>query len=242
MERYIPIEKEIFHVHTYRCGHAEDADDYEYVERAIKLGAARIVFTDHAPFPGDPFGGRMSIESLPKYINEINKLKTRYEGDIQILCGLEIEYLPSFGEYYKLLKAMDDLDLLVLGQHFYEQESGLYSFCLENKSQVYVGLCDAIANGIRTGYFDVVAHPDRSFRKRKKWTENEQEAAMKIVNAAIDTGSSIYLEKNYSSMRQKNYYRPEFWELLDNYENIIYGYDAHSLKEIEEGWNINHAN
>ena len=65
---------------------------------------------------------------------------------------------------------------------------------------------------------------------------------MKIVNAAIDTGSSIYLEKNYSSMRQKNYYRPEFWELLDNYENIIYGYDAHSLKEIEEGWNINHAN
>ena len=76
----------------------------------------------------------MSIESLPEYINEINKLKIRYEGDIQILCGLEIEYLPSFGEYYKLLKAMDDLDLLVLGQHFYEQESGLYSFCLENKS------------------------------------------------------------------------------------------------------------
>lgn len=189
MERYIPIEKEIFHVHTYRCGHAEDADDYEYVERVIQFEAARIVFTDHAPFPGDPFGGRMSIESLPEYINEINKLKIRYEGDIQIQCGLEIEYLPSFGEYYKLLKAMDDLDLLVLGQHFYEQE-----------------------------------------------------AAMKIVNAAIDTGSSIYLEKNYSSMRQKNYYRPEFWELLDNYENIIYGYDAHSLKEIEEGWNINHAN
>ena len=242
MEKYRPIEKEIFHVHTYRCGHAEDADDYEYVEKAIKLGAARIVFTDHAPFPGDPFGGRMSIESLPEYINEINKLKIRYEGNIQILCGLEIEYLPSFDEYYKSLKCMVGLDLLVLGQHFFEHEPGLYSFCFENKSKVYVGLCDAIANGIRTGYFDVVAHPDRSFRKRKKWTVKEQEAAMRIVNAAIDTGSSIYLEKNYSSMRQKNYYRPEFWELLGNYKNIIYGYDAHSLKEIEEGWNINHAN
>ena len=52
---YQPIENEIFHVHTWRCGHAGEEQDYEYVEKAIALGVKRIVFTDHCPFPGDFF-------------------------------------------------------------------------------------------------------------------------------------------------------------------------------------------
>lgn len=41
----------IFHVHTYRCGHASDETDEDYVKRAVELGADSITFTDHAPFP-----------------------------------------------------------------------------------------------------------------------------------------------------------------------------------------------
>ena len=51
--------KELFHVHTYRCKHAGDEREIEYVKRAIELGAGRITFTDHAPFPGNPFGHRI---------------------------------------------------------------------------------------------------------------------------------------------------------------------------------------
>lgn len=52
---------DIFHVHTYRCGHAEEVGDEEYVIKAIELGATGIWFTDHAPFPGDPFRGAHEI-------------------------------------------------------------------------------------------------------------------------------------------------------------------------------------
>ena len=72
---YIPIENEVFHVHTKRCGHAGNYDDREYVETAIALGANRIVFTDHAPFPGNPLGNRMPYEQLPEYIGAINQLE-----------------------------------------------------------------------------------------------------------------------------------------------------------------------
>lgn len=236
MHDYKPIENEIFHVHTYRCKHAGDAQDYEYVKKAIELEAPRIVFTDHAPFPGNPFGNRMDIEELPEYIESINKLKQQYQGKIEILCGLEIEYLPSFDEYYKSLNKMDGLDLLVLGQHFYEHKNGEYSFNDEVKSKAFVGLCEAIAKGIKTGYFAAVAHPDRAFRKKDKWTDKKQEVAMKLVDAIKKLEQPIYLEKNYSSMQKKGYYWPEFWRLLGDYKKIFYGLDAHSLEELENGY------
>ena len=37
----------LFHMHTYHCGHASSEPDIAYIEKAIALGAERIVFTDH---------------------------------------------------------------------------------------------------------------------------------------------------------------------------------------------------
>lgn len=49
----------IFYVHTWRCGHASNEPERAYIESAIELKAKSIIFTDHAPFPNDPFTGRM---------------------------------------------------------------------------------------------------------------------------------------------------------------------------------------
>lgn len=101
MNLYKQIEKEAFHVHTYRCKHAGDEPDTAYVEKAIELGAPRIVFTDHCPLPGNRFRNRMDMEQLPEYIESLSRLKDRYADKIEILCGLEVDYLPSFDAYVK---------------------------------------------------------------------------------------------------------------------------------------------
>ncbi len=88
---YIPISGEVFHIHTYRCGHAEEVDDSTYVEKAKEIGAPRIVFTDHAPFPGEPFGNRMGNAQVPEYIDSMRHLKEVYQDRIVVLCGLEVE-------------------------------------------------------------------------------------------------------------------------------------------------------
>lgn len=69
--------KELFHVHTYRCKHVGDEREIEYAKRAIELGAGRITFTDHAPFPGNPFGHRMKMEELDDYIDTLVSLRDK---------------------------------------------------------------------------------------------------------------------------------------------------------------------
>ena len=56
----IPKNNYMFHVHTYRCKHAFNGiSDEDVIEMAISLGKDSIYFTDHAPFPENPFGNRM---------------------------------------------------------------------------------------------------------------------------------------------------------------------------------------
>lgn len=226
---YQPKDSEIFHIHTNRCKHASDEEDFQYVEAAIRLGASRIVFTDHAPFPGDPFRNRMDMEQLPEYISSMNALKKEYASQIEVMAGLEVEYLPSFLPYYKELAASKDFDLLMIGQHFYENEDGTWSFQDKDKSREFVGLCNAIVKGIETDLFDVVAHPDRSFRRCKGWNGELMNASYDVIAAAAK--HQVLLEKNHSSMRRKNHYWEDFW-VRAGMNKQLDGYDAHSVEEM----------
>lgn len=226
---YQPLKNEIFHVHTWRCKHASDHKDYEYIEKAIDMDASRIVFTDHCPFPGNPFRGRMDMEQLGEYISSLSQLKKEYGSKIDIKIGLETEYLPSFHDYYLELVKIEEIDLLALGQHMFEHEDGRWSFEDDDKSKEYIGLCNAIINGIKTGFFDVVVHPDRSFRRCNEWTLDMERMAIKVIKEAKE--HNIWLEQNYSSMCRKRNYWEQFWN-QKAINNSIYGYDAHAIEEI----------
>ena len=96
----------MFHVHTNRCGHAFGNDE-EYIERAIALGEKRIIFTDHTPFPKDAFPDlrcRMGISVLPEYIETMKRLKKVYEKEIEVVYGLEIEWLNRYKDFMKHLE------------------------------------------------------------------------------------------------------------------------------------------
>lgn len=224
---------DIFHVHTYRCGHAEMIKDEVYINKAIDLRANAIVFTDHAPFPGNPFRNRMEYSELPEYISTLKNLKKKYDGIIDVKIGLEIEYLPSFMEYYQELKKCDDLELLMIGQHFYEVEPGVYSFSFpEFRSQEYKGCLEQAIAGMNTGMFQVIAHPDRAFRRVKQWELEHEELSKKVIAGAA--ANNVLLEQNFSSMQTKNYYWPEFWKLVGAENETIRGIDAHSVEDIEK--------
>lgn len=217
----------IFHVHTYRCGHATNETDEDYIKRAIVLGADSITFTDHAPFPGDPFTGRMKYSQLKEYISSLKKLKSIYEEIIDVHIGLEIEYLPSYKSYYEELKANDNIELMIIGQHYYEVSNGIYSFMSDIKHE-YIGLFAAMIEGVNTGLFEVVAHPDRAFRKESIWTEEMAAYSNKLIEAV---GDKVLLEKNLSSIKKKVYWK-EFWNIVPDNVKLIYGCDAHSAKDM----------
>lgn len=231
---YKPIGNEIFHVHTWRCKHASDEADYCYVDKAIELGVSRIVFTDHTPFPGNPFHNRMDIEQLPEYISSMEQLKRDYASEIEILFGLEVEYLPMYHEFIKELHDSGDFDLLILGQHIYENEDGTWSFENLDKSDEFKGICEAMVQGIETGFFQVAAHPDRMFCRCKEWNQEMMRASYAISNAVLKH-SGMLLEQNYSSMERKRQYWQPFWDRA-SLAPTIKGYDAHSVEELETRW------
>ena len=226
---------DIFHVHTYRCGHAENVSDEAYIKKAIELGAKGIWFTDHTPFPGDPFFCRMKYEELNGYIEELKRLKDLYAEKITVHIGLETEFFSSFDRlgYYKELKANPDIELLLLGQHMAALPEGGYSYDLAGDildEKEYLLLGEALIEGIESGYFDIAAHPDRIFRRRNEWDDNMAEMAEMIIRAARNAGMT--LEKNISSMNYKNYFRKEFWDLTENRIETVYGLDAHAVKDL----------
>lgn len=224
---------EIFHVHTYRCKHASDEDDEAYIKRAIQLGATKITFTDHAPFPKNPFGNRMQIEELEEYICTLKTLKEQYKAAIEVNIGLEIEYLPSFYEYYKWLYQSEKFDILMIGQHFYECGEQEYSFSLPPevvKREEAEGLCHAVVEGMQSGFFQAVAHPDRIFRRCKGWNTKMEKLSKEIIRIAEE--NNIMLERNLSSLKKKNQHRKEFWEIVPCSQNTIIGIDAHSVDEL----------
>lgn len=232
-----------FHIHTYRCNHAENIPDETYIRKAFSLHADSIWFTDHAPFEGDMFRNRMLYRELDEYLDSMTALKAKYANTIPVFAGLEIEYLDSFDEngYYKRLVSDERIDLLLLGQHMCEIAPGKYTFDLpqKEKKNEYKYLAKSMVSGIETGYFNVIAHPDRIFKRSpKRWDDKMSQAAENILLAAAKT--NIPIEKNMESAEKKVYY-PEFWEIQEKMAPdipIVTGMDAHSIQDLEARWEI----
>jgi len=80
------------HAHTKYCDGAFSAE--EMVKAAIRFGGGSIGFSEHSYVPFDEEYSMMP-EDTPSYINEINELKKKYKGEIDIFLGLELDYFTE---------------------------------------------------------------------------------------------------------------------------------------------------
>lgn len=103
-----------FHTHVQRCRHAGGTEE-AYVQAAISLGFTQLGFSDHAPFPDRDFGMRMPFCELQEYLDTLNALTVKYQTDIILWKGLEIEYLPEYQNYYEELLTTWKFDYLLMG-------------------------------------------------------------------------------------------------------------------------------
>ncbi len=224
--------RDYFHIHTWRCGHAQMVSEEAYIRKAILRGGKTITFCDHAPFPGDPFGGRMLMKQLPEYVGTLKRLRKKYKRWIQVNIGLELEYFPEYADYYRQLHESGDFDVLVLGQHFYQAAPGLYSPSLDPavcKANHARQCAAALVEGMATGYFSVVAHPDRIFMYEKEFGPEVEQIAQRVITAAQMFG--VTLEKNLSEKLRR--YFPRFWHMVPREVKTIQGLDAHQLKHLK---------
>lgn len=93
-----------YHSHTLYCDGRSDMETF--IRCARSQGFTSYGISSHAPLPfATPW--TMEWENLPCYLDEIARLKQKYAGQIELLAGLEIDYLdknhgPSLGVFQAL--------------------------------------------------------------------------------------------------------------------------------------------
>ena len=236
-----------WHTHTYRCKHAQ-GDAADYCAAAVSAGISVIGFSDHSPMKdGRWCGVRMDYAQMPDYIRAIDEAAAAFPS-LRIFKGLECEWVPAFGtEYYAdELRRRFGLDYIALAAHSFTIESGsekwIDSFHGDKSVSIdetawLRGYSRYVIEGIRTGLFNFVAHPDLLGCFCSKWTKESERATRAIARAAKDAG--IPLEINASGFvhrwvadenggERAPYPWLPFWEVVaDEGADAIINSDAH---------------
>lgn len=226
-----------FHTHVQRCRHAQGSEE-DYIEEALLKGLSQLGISDHGPYPDDPFGRRMPYGELGDYLETLDRLKEKYRGRLTIWKGLEIEYLPQYRDYYEELFTKWKLDYLLLGAHFYVDSEGNTANIYEvsTSTQEYLAYAKTLAEGMRTGLFRAVAHPDLYMLNHFAWDENCKRAADLILDTAVATDT--ILEYNANGFRWEKQSYPErirhpypydgFWKIAAGAPiRVMVGSDCH---------------
>ena len=222
-----------YHTHTPRCGHAVGSER-AYIETAIGAGFQILGFSDHTPqfYPnGHVSRIRMRPEQAPEYFETLSRLKEEYRDRITLHLGLETEYYPKL--FPKLLSFLQELpcEYLIMGQHYsYNETDGTYTGRPTADEGVLQQYVSQVLEGLETGLFTYVAHPD-ILNWRGPETTYVREMG-RLCRGAKELG--IPLELNFGGLDAGIHYpNPRFWEIAGQVGNrAVLGCDAHCPEDL----------
>ena len=217
-----------YHTHTARCHHARGTEE-EYVKCAIQSGLKILGFSDHTPywFAGDYYSHmRMYRHELGEYVQIVKDLREKYADQIQILLGVECEYYPSyFAETVRHLQEAG-IDYMIQGQHWIgDEEHEPYCGNATESETVLQRFVDHTIEGMKTGLFTYLAHPDLLHYVGDDASYERHMARLCKAAKELD----MPLEINLLGFRaERNYPDARFWKLAGEAGcKVLLGCDAH---------------
>ena len=188
------MKKTDYHNHTSLCRHARGMP-WDYVKRAVELGYEEIGISDHGPLLDD-FFIRMTMKEYEEvYLPALEKALAEFKDQIKIYRGLEIESLPNQVRHYE--KLLEDLDYLILGQHFLISHGKLidvYGSLDEDHLDAYGKVSTRPWKAVISGFL-----PIRLFLlNNQHWNETET-----VPGASSDRGQNRNLPRNQCQWFQK---------------------------------------
>ena len=189
-------------------------------------------FSDHAPYlfeDGYVSPIRMKMNELEGYVDSIYALKKEYEKDIEIYCGLEMEYFPRLFE--RTIDKIDQypIEYMILGQHFYDDEIGWITPKRTDTDEAHLKkYVDRIVEGIATNRFLYVAHPDLVYYEGERHIYKKH--MLRLAQELKKHHMPIEVNMN-GFCAGLHYPGLEFMKIgIENGNEFIMGVDAHSPK------------
>ena len=234
-----------YHTHTTRCKHAVNTDE-EYVQAAIEAGYQVFGFADHCPWPyknGFASNIRMDVEQLDEYLESIARLKKKYASQITLYAGLECEYYPDYMDWLKKTLAEKPIDYVIFGSHHDLTDDGGMYFGGSNKPEHVRLYTQRTIEGMRTGVFAYLAHPDLVMRGYHQFDDTCVEMAYAICRTAKEMDMPLEYNltgvenKRLTGLRWKGIGYPDdhFWQIAAELKcTAIIGLDSHRADHVLE--------
>jgi len=139
-----------FHTHSLFSDGKAEMDDY--CRKAIELGFHSLGFSDHAPVK---FENSFSIHpnKLTAYFKEVEKMKKKYDGKLNVFLSLEADYIPGYTFDFDEFRKQAELDYIIGSIHLvYNEKNGKIWFIDGGNQDVWDEGLEKIFNGdIRYG-------------------------------------------------------------------------------------------
>lgn len=240
-----------FHSHNHYCDGKGTIE--EQILSAIEKGFGAFGVSSHAPlsFPCD---WAMEAKKLPDYLSEVNLLKQKYQDQIAVFCGLEIDYIPNISTVsnYK-----HQLDYTIGSVHFIDTFADGIPWEIDGNHTLFLkGLHEIFQDDIFAvihRYFeltramvvedcpDVIGHLDKLFiqnRKTPLFDPNHPEIVEEIEGTLqVIAESGAIIEVNTRGLYKKltNEPYPSFatlQKILERKIPITLSSDSHHPREI----------
>lgn len=233
-----------FHTHTQLCNHAIGLP-LDYVLEAEKQGCSELGISDHCPYP-NAFGFqwdscRMKVSQIDEYVQMVRNASTKV--DFPVYLGFECEYDRNFINWYKdELIGRCNADYLVFGPHWVVTGNERpYAPEFNRDKKLLFRYTDQVIEGIQSGIYNFLAHPDLFMLGWKEWDEDAQSCLKAILQAAVDSHLPIEINGvgigrdliDTSKGPRYGYPYKEFWELVANTDvKVLCNSDAHQPENV----------
>ncbi|MDP8238432.1 MAG: histidinol-phosphatase [Candidatus Hatepunaea meridiana] len=201
-----------YHTHTTFCDGIESP--IQFAESAMKKGLKVLGFSSHAPVPFKT-SWNLPVSQLPVYCKTINNLKGEFEDRLEILLGLEIDFIPGLIGPNKPYFNNIGLDYRIGSVHFIGQLNNGTYWEIDNRRTFIQGFHEIFDCNIKKlvkeyyhrvrlmiendcpdiiGHFDVVKKNNGDntyFTEDEEWYREEVYKTLKVL-----ANSSAILELN----------------------------------------------
>ncbi|WP_169834498.1 histidinol-phosphatase [Paenibacillus donghaensis] len=236
------------HTHHERCGHAVGSLE-DYIEKAIAKDVQILGISDHSPYffadEDQPYPGlAMAKSEFSNYVEEIMRLKKKYEGHIELLIGVESDVFKEYIHLYGQVYARFPLDYVIGSIHFtspFKILKGLdWNAASDQERQTefkrFMELTQLI---IQSNWVNIIGHLDRFNRGFSSFAEMLAPHMDSILKMLAEKG--VALEVNTSGFRNSEVWYPSM-EVIERAHffglDVTFASDAHHPDRIGDGWEM----
>lgn len=245
-----------YHGHCHYCDGKGTPE--EYIEKAIENCMSVLGISCHAPVPFET-SWTMPSNKLPHYLDTLKELKHRYQGVIQLLSSLEVDYIPGIAGPMHPQVIAADLDYVIGSVHFVDTFTNGEHWSIDNNNiEFEKGVKEIFNNDIRkavTRYFflqqelcatqtpNILGHMDKikmhnslkmHFDEQSRWYQNLVFDTLKL---AVEKEVIVEINTKYFERTGVLFPGPEHFKWMrKNGVRVTINSDAHNPNALITGF------